>query len=182
MKKIIFVLVFLIFLSSCGTKTTTSTSLVKYEGEGFSLSIPTNWVDLTQDKTALPKPSSGDIALALASSEFQNGFSNNLLILKDELNYETSSKEFSTLNNIGATEQYSEYEEVEKKEITFADKDNSILYIFDARYNDRTPKLRFLQSAHICDGKKSFFLTIALPMNITEASRYEDIIKSFKCE
>jgi hypothetical protein len=182
-KKIIFVFLFLFILSWCSKTptSTTNTSLTKYQGDGFSLSIPSNWVNLSEDKTVLPHPSSGTIVLALASAEFQNGFSNNLLILKDDLTYTTSSKEFSTLNNVWATGQYSEYEKIEEKEIIFTDKDSSILYTFNARYNDRTPKLRFLQTAHICDGKKSFFLTIALPMNITDATRYEDIMKSFQC-
>lgn len=183
MKKILFVFIFLFLLSGCGkvSISTTNTSLTKYQWDGFSLSVPTNWINLSEDKTVLPHPSSGTIVLALASSEFQNGFSNNLLILKDDLTDTTTSKEFSALNNIWATAQYSEYEKIEEKEITFSDKDTSILYTFNARYNDRTPKLRFLQTAHICDGKKSFFLTIALPVNITDDARYEEIMKSFQC-
>lgn len=144
--------------------------------------VPINWVNLTEKEETLPSPSFWEVALAFASTDFQDGFSNNILIIKDMLNYETSSAEFSSLNNIGATGEYLEYEKVEEKEISFSDDEKSILYTFVARYNEQSPKLTFLQTAHICEGKKSFFLTIALPMNITDATRYEEIITSFACK
>jgi hypothetical protein len=146
------------------------------------MQIPANWIILDKNSRSVPSPSQGKVALAVTSSEAVNGFSNNLVILENTLNYETTSKNFSDLNNIGASEEYYSYALENNKEITFSDDEVSSLYSFTAQYSPSTPKLRFLQTGRICEKKNSFFLTIALSANITDTAKYEDILKSFECK
>jgi hypothetical protein len=56
-----------------------------------------------------------------------------------------------------------------------------MLYVFEAKYNMDTPKLKFLQTAHICSGTKAYFMTIALPTDIDDTSKYEYLLSTFNC-
>jgi hypothetical protein len=86
------------------------------------------------------------------------------------------------LNNIWAETDYLDYKKLESKEFTFADEEKSMLYIFEAKYNLDTPKLKFLQTAHICNQNKAFFLTLALPTTVIDTSKYELLLSTFACK
>jgi hypothetical protein len=86
------------------------------------------------------------------------------------------------LNNLWAETDYLEYLKLSSKEITFSDKDIGILYEFEAKYNMETQKLRFLQTAHICNETKAYLITLALPTGTTDTSRYANFISSFSCK
>jgi hypothetical protein len=103
------------------------------------------------------------------------------LILGTDLNRITTSKEYSMLNNVWARNDYLEYTELSSKEINFVDDEVSILYEFESKYNLNTPKLKFLQTAHICNGARAYFITLALPTSVSDISRYVDFIQSFRC-
>lgn len=180
MKKTFFSCITLFLLVSCGG--TTSTWLTPHETPDFTMDIPQNWVVFGEGSNAIPKPKVWEIALAVSSTESTGGFSNNLLILKETLSKETTSQRFAMLNNFGVAEDYEDYESKEEKDITFNDDEPSKLYIFTAKYNSKTPKLTFLQTARVCKGNVGFFLTIALPANITDVAKYEEILKTFACK
>jgi len=184
MFKNIFILIFIsLFLVSCWDTTTDSaTWLIKTETENISISIPSNWKIIESTKDILPKAKSWEIELAVMSENVVNGFSNNLLILSDDLNKFTTSKEFSMLNNIWAQTDYLDYTKISSKDITFTDEEVSTLYIFDAKYNLDTPKLKFLQTAHICNQNKAYFLTLAIPTTIKDTSKYEYLLSTFNCK
>jgi len=57
-----------------------------------------------------------------------------------------------------------------------------MLYIFEAKYNYDTPKLKFLQTAHICNQTDAYFFTIALSPLVRDTSKYEAFLKTFKCK
>ena len=61
------------------------------------------------------------------------------------------------LNNVGASKDYLEYTKLDSKEIIIEDEEESLLYIFEAKYNMETPKLKFLQTARVCNRKKLFY-------------------------
>lgn len=186
-KKVFWVLLLSLFLVSCGdetsevievsTKWLTETSL-----NDFSISIPSSWEVINNIDTILPKPREWNIELAVTSKEIKAWFSNNMLILSDTLKMFTTSKEFSMLNNVGASKDYLEYTKLDSKEIIFEDEEESLLYIFEAKYNMETPKLKFLQTARVCNQKKAFLFTIALSTEIKDTSKYEAFIKTFACK
>jgi hypothetical protein len=57
-----------------------------------------------------------------------------------------------------------------------------MLYEFEAKYSTKTPRLKFLQTAYVCQPKKAFFFTIAIPTSIKDTSKYEKLIASFSCK
>lgn len=93
-----FLLLFL-FLVSCSSEAV-PTGLVVYENDDFNMNVPENWIVYGQDSNLIPKPRVGEVALAISSTEVQNGFSNNLLVLKEALRTELDSQKFTTFNHL----------------------------------------------------------------------------------
>lgn len=184
-KKIFLVFTVIIFITSCW-ETTDSTNLIwwliKTETNNLFIDIPTNWTIIDDKENILPKANNADIELAVISENMVNWFANNLLILSNELETFTTSKDYSILNNVWAQVDYLDYKKLESKDFTFLDEEKSLLYIFEAKYNLDTPKLKFLQTSHICNQNKAFFLTIAIPTSIRDTSKYEYLLSTFKCK
>lgn len=187
MKNFICLLFILVSLTSCFSSTTTqdvstATWLNPYENTEFTMSLPSNWDILTNTWNVLPKPKNWEISLASSSSELKYWFSSNILVLSQKLNKQVSSLDFSILNNVWSTKEYLEYLKLESKSFDFSDWDKSNLYIFEAKYNITTPKLKFLQVWKVCGITKAYLLTIALSTDIKDTSKYEEILKTFKCK
>jgi len=155
--------------------------LIEMTTKNIKIDIPSTWKIIKDKDKLLPKIKSWEIELAVMSEKMVNWFSNNLLILWDILNEDTTSKEFSMLNNIWAQTDYLDYTNIWSKEIKFLDWDTSILYTFEAKYNLDTPKLKFLQTAHVCDKNKAYFMTLAIPTTIMDTSKYEYLLSTFNC-
>lgn len=181
MKKLFLSVFLLIFLVSCWDDTW-DTALILYENNNFSMNIPSNWKEIKKWDDILPTASVGDIELAASAENTTVWFANNLVILSTELNKLTTSTDYSMLNNLWAETDYLEYLKLWSKEISFPDWENSILYEFEAKYNYESPKLKFLQTAHICNKTKWYLITVAIPTSVTDVSRYVDFISSFSCK
>lgn len=183
-KKILLLLFSLFFLCSCWDDRDNSidSSLTLFENDKFSMSIPTNWTVIENREEVLPTPNVWEIELAITSPNSVWGFSNNLLILSDNLSKITNSKDFSMLNNIWAESDYLEYTKLSSQDITFLDWDVSIIYEFEAKYNYETPKFKFLQTAHICNQTQAYFITLALPTTTDDITKYISFISSFSCK
>lgn len=184
MLKKIFISLFLVtFIFSCwkSENLINDSWLKDITRAGYSMQIPTNWEVIEDIESILPTPRAWEIELAITSTNFENWFANNLLILSENLNRLTTSKEYSMLNNIWAETDYLEYTKLESKDIKFVDWAESIVYIFEAKYNLESPRLKFLQTANICGANKAYFMTIAIPTDVRDTSRYEYLLSSFKC-
>lgn len=90
-----------------------------------------------------------------------------------------TSKKYSELNNVQTTKKYLEYTKLKNEAILFSDSDESMLYIFEARYNTATPRMKFLQTAKVC-GTRVYLMHIALSLD-KSADTYKDILKTFEC-
>lgn len=192
LKNICLVFTLLLLVSCWGDDAVTSTGstdtsvdkrwLTLFESSDFSLWIPAAWEIVGTTNDLLPKPNNGSIELAATSLDTQNGFANNILILSQDLNKTTSSIDFSILNHIGVEREYSEYIKLDAGDITFVSGDVSKMYTFEARYNSDSPKLKFIQTAVVCSGTKWYLATIAIPVNIKDISKYENILETFSCK
>ncbi len=185
MKTFFVIFFWLWFLFSCTSQTSTlenATGLTLFENTEFSMNIPSNWSILTNSWNVIPEPKYGKIAFAATSNELKYGFSNNLLILSQKLDKNINSLDFSILNNVWSTKEYIEYTKLESKSFEFVDKEKSNLYIFEAKYNTTTPKLKFLQVGKVCSLSQAYLLTIALAIDIKDTSKYETILKTFTCK
>lgn len=181
-KKIIIISFLLTFLSSCfWSKEEIDSWLKDIVRPAFTMQLPVNWEIIEDKQSILPTPRFWEIELAVTSTVSNAWFSNNLLILSEQLDKITTPKEYSMLNNIWAETDYLEYTKLETKNITFADGNEWLLYIFETKYNLDSPRLKFLQTANICGVYNAYFMTIAIPTNIRDTSRYEYLLSTFKC-
>ena len=185
MFKKIFILIFLSFtLISCGSDEiiVESSGLELYKGEWYSISIPNNWEVMNDKNNILPEPSEGKIELSAQAPNPKWWFVNNLLVLSDNLKTFKNLSEYSMANNVWAKREYTDYLQLDNKSITFSDGTQSQLYIFEAKYNLETPKLKFLQTAYVCNPNKGYFLTIAVVPTIKNTDKYETLLSTFSCK
>lgn len=180
-KYIIFLLVFL--LSSCFSSTTNNEeSLLKEYNVGqYSIYVPSNWSVIKDTSSILPKPSVWNISLAVTSTQVVDWFSNNLLIMSNKELSNVNSYEYSHLNNLASKEEYYEYSLIEEFNTNINQNENTRVYLFEARYNQKTPKLKFIQTAVICNDNW-YVITIALANSTKDLSKYKDIFETFKCK
>ena len=195
MKKILIIFVSIFLLFSCWSSSTSKTDssskqtqktnekkgLRLYSGKDFSMQIPAAWNDLSNNKEVLPNPSVGNVELAITSANTKNWFANNLIILSQELEDKISSKDYAITNNIWAENEYLNYYSIKKDEFEFLDWEKSMIYVFKAKYAENTPILKFIQTARVCDNK-AFLLTIALPLEIKDTTKYEKMLSTFECK
>jgi len=195
MKKILIILLTTFLLFSCwedekatnddNSNKETSTKKVwlrNYPWKDFSIQIPVAWNLITKSDDIVPNPNKWKIELAVTSSETINWFANNLIILSQDLEKFTTSKNYSITNNVWAENEYLNYFKKSSKEFDFLDWEKSVIYNFEAKYSDETPILQFLQTAYVCNTNKAFFITVALPVDIKDISKYEKMIATFKCK
>ena len=181
MFKKVFILIFLsIILVSCWDEDV-NTGLTEVTWAGYSIDVPSTWEVIEDVDSILPDANVWNIELAVSSTNFISGFANNILILSDDLQRITTSKEYSMLNNIWAEKDYLNYNELSSKEMVFSDWEEWMIYEFEAKYNMDTPVLKFLQTAYICHGTKAYFMTIALPTSVDDTSKYEYLLSTFTC-
>lgn len=181
MKKLLSSLFLLAFLTSC-SGSSDNVNLTKFEGKGFSLQVPKAWTAV--EEKSLPKPKNGTIVAALTSADISNGFANNLLVLKDTLQNTNdtgmTSRKYSVVNAALTNGNYKEYAKLSDSTIKFSDNDEGLVTTFEAKYNNDTPKQKFLQAAKIC-GKDVYLMTIALAYSTSDTAKYQDILSSFEC-
>lgn len=143
------------------------------------MDIPSTWT--TIDKATLPVTKNGTIALALTSTEIVSGYSNNMSIIKEKLTEAITSKKYSVVNYALTTGAYQDFVKLEEKTIAFGDKDESNLYIFEAKYNTNTPKQKFIQTSKVCKDTV-YLITFGLGLSTPSTTKYEDLVKTFTCK
>lgn len=114
------------------------------------------------------------------SPDMKYGFSNNLIVMKDGLNSIVTSSKYSELNNLQTSRNYLEYTKLQDTEFTFSDSETSRLYVFEARYNQTTPKMKFIQVARVC-GSSVYFLHFSLSLD-KSPDNYISLLKTFQCK
>jgi hypothetical protein len=172
-----------ILLSSCFGSTDVNVNLTEFTGSGFVVQVPKTWTEVGQ--RSLPNPKEGKVVAAFTSTEITAGFANNLLILKDTLSSsadpEMNSRKYAVVNQALTTGTYKEYLKITDKKITFADAEEWLAVVFEAKYNNDTPKQKFIQSAKIC-GKDVYLMTIGLGLSNDATEKYMAIFESFSCK
>lgn len=179
----------LFFLAACSlpgtqTETTVSTDSASadttalYQTDAISMSVPKTWA---QTQTgSLPSPHHGVIVTAYTSPEVKYGFANNLLIMQDTLTNIVTSVKYSELNHLQTTKNYLEYTKLQELPLTFADDETSKVYVFEAKYNQTTPRMKFIQTARVC-GTSVYILHFSLSLEKSPAN-YIDLMKTFICK
>lgn len=150
---------------------------IVYEDEQVSLRVPKSWSGKTQN---LPTPRIGSIVTAFVSPEVKQWFANNLLIISDTLMNIMTSRRYSELNNLQTKKNYYEYASIKEEDMTFSDNEATRVYVFEAKYNETTPKLKFIQTARVC-GTKVYLLHFTLSPE-KKSDNYISLLKTFTCK
>ena len=82
---------------------------------------------------------------------------------------------------VAARDEYTDYTELGLANISFSDGEEGSVYVFEARYNDTTPNLKFVQTARVCYPERVYAMTITLPAYIREHQQYIDMLATFSC-
>lgn len=151
MKKFFLLFVFLIPLVSCGNSSSQVSGITtkEFSGSGFTIQVPEHWTS-SGNITDLPSPANGNVVLTSISPEKKYNFSNNIIIIEDVPGYIGTSVQYSEQNNLKTQGKYLEYQQLEKSDILFGDSDASKYFVFNAKYNAQTQKLKFVQTAKFC--------------------------------
>lgn len=191
MKKIASFLLSFFLLTSCfwwweaensNSSSEDSSWISTFSNDNFSVEIPSSWKEISPEN--LPAPKNSDIELALSSENFASGYANNMIVLSQEIPESSSfsSLDYAISNNIWATKEYLNYKKLDSQEFDFPDGEEGILYVFEAKYNSKTPTFKFIQTWKVCEKKSSFLLTIGVNMSIKDTSKYENLLKTVSCK
>ena len=173
-----------LFLSGCtlpGTQKESeniNANTVIFETDSISVLVPKSWSGTKLSD--IPSPRFGSVVGAYISPETKGWFSNNLVILRDTLDQIMTSKRYSELNNLQTTKNYLEYTKLKDTEFTFGDSETSRIYVFEARYNQTTPRMKFIQTARVC-GTRVYLLHFSLALD-KDATIYSKLLESFTCK
>ncbi len=171
----------LIILSACslpGTQTESTDNTILHEEKTFQMQVPKTWVAAQPQN--IPAPRHGSILLAFVSPEVKYGFSNNLIIMQDTLTSLITSKRYAELNSLQTSKNYLEYTKLQDKEFIFSDEEVSRLYVFEARYNQTSPRMKFVQTARVC-GSQVYLLHFSLALD-KSPDIYTELLKTFVCK
>ena len=146
-------------------------------GAVFTLSIPASWE--SANKHDLPTPRYGTIVGAFVSSDISAWTVENLVILRDDLDTIISSKRYADLNHVQTARNYLEYTFLGQTLLTFDDGDTAGAYTFEARYNETTPRIKYIQTAKVC-GRNVYLLNFSLALD-RDTAAYMPFLSSFHC-
>lgn len=146
-------------------------------GSRFSLSIPKQWKAVSQND--LPAPTHGMVVWAYSATDISKAIVSNLIILREELTNIITSAKYTEVNRVQAQRQYIDYTHLSTTPIKFSDWDTADVTTFEARYNEKTPKALFVQTAKVC-GVYVYLITMTLPLG-TDTSPLMPVFGSFMC-
>jgi hypothetical protein len=184
MIRIILIGVTFFLLTSCSLPGTEKEGAISeensilYEETDFSMMIPKTWSGKAIE--SLPTPRMGSVRAAFLSTDARTGYANNLVILSDTLTNLITSKRYSELNSLQTRKNYLEYVNILEENFTYTDGTESRVYVFEARYNETTPTLKFIQSARVC-GTKVYLIHFTLGRD-RKSESYIDLLKTFTCK
>lgn len=187
-----FLIVSLLLLSSCGLPFVwwdeaeipeELVSAVKtFTWSSMLIQTPTDWSEIW--KSQLWAPKTGEIILALKSPDIVDWVYKSMIILQDSLIWNLTSMQYSRNDYLVSQKKYSGFRELENTSVKYVDWEESNLFVFEAKYNPDSPRIKFVQSSRICknwEKRVVYNLTIALAPSITDIEKYKALIQSFEC-
>ena len=175
----------LILLSSCSNWITPDVDtewLTITDSEHFSIYTPSAWIDLTWDKEILPEIDWANIELVRSSNNAVSWYANNIVILWSELQTKRNSVDYTLLNFLQSARKYENITTLKSWNFVFNDWEQSSINISEIKYNSQTPAYKIIQTWRVCKENKAFFLTIGVNLDITDTTKYEDVLKTFTCK
>ena len=141
--------------------------------------VPASWTTL-DPSVELATPATGTVELAMRSAEMMNGYFNNLSVLSETLQKATRSADYARTSMILSAKQYPEFVKLRSQKVEFADGIESLISVFEAKYNLTTPKRLFVQTGRVCD-TQAYIITISVDTSVEDPAKYISLIKTFSC-
>lgn len=143
------------------------------------MNVPSNWIVVSPEN--IPTPQRGSVALAMTSTELQNGFANDIVIIKETLTERVTSLKYSIINHALSSREYTAYTDIDSQRIVYSDSEEGNTYTFEAQYSPKTPKHKFVQGAKVC-GDTVYLMTFGLGIDTENTEKYSDLIATFACQ
>lgn len=185
MKALFLIFFSFFFLYSCGNSSSPNdisfrnSGVNTATGSGFSMPVPKDWT-LSGAVIPLADGLKSRQLLSSISPEKKYNFSENIVVIEQDLNLIGSSKQYSEHNHNTKKSAYQNYSLIEAGQILFRDADDSVFYVFDAKYNNNTPKMRFIQTAKFC-GTKLYFLHATAHLG-SKGEEFLKLFRGFECK
>lgn len=141
--------------------------------------IPSDWTQ-TGTLITIPNDSKSRVVLGAVSPEKKYNFSENIMVIEQDMDAIGTSRQYSDHNFQSKKSSYHSLSLLKTDTILFADMDDSSYYVFDAKYNTQTPKIRFIQTAKFC-GTKLYFLHAATHLG-NKIDDYLALFRGFDCK
>ncbi|MBI5411798.1 hypothetical protein HZA43_01330 [Candidatus Peregrinibacteria bacterium] len=132
-------------LNRCGksdSSSSTGGTLKTYEGNGFAISMISNWKIITPAEFYAEIPR--ETMVAFTSPEATNGFFTNVNILKEDLKQAVSPIDYARANINLSAQNLTNYEKIQEVRVQLGT-EKSILHIFQARLNPAEKTIKFIQ-------------------------------------
>ncbi len=100
--------------------------------------------------------------------------------MKNTLDTIVTSTKYSEINHLQTTKNYLEYTKMRDETFEFSDSETSRLYVFEARYNETTPRMKFIQTARVC-GSSVYLIHVSLTVD-KSPDNYIELLKTFRCK
>lgn len=100
--------------------------------------------------------------------------------MSSDLESPVTSKKYAELNQLQTSRNYLEYTKMEDADITFVDDEVSRVYVFEAKYNSSSPRMKFVQTARVC-GTTVYLLHFSLALE-KDAALYTPLLRTFQCK
>ncbi len=100
--------------------------------------------------------------------------------MEDDLTGLITSKKYSEVNELQTSRNYLEYTKLQDEALIFSDDDESRVFVFEAKYNQTTPRMKFVETAKVC-GKKVYLLHFSITLD-KNPDAYKELFKSFACK
>lgn len=100
--------------------------------------------------------------------------------MKNTLDTIVTSTKYSEINHLQTTKNYLEYTKMRDEAFEFSDSETSRLYVFEARYNETTPRMKFIQVARVC-GSSVYLIHVSLTLD-KSPDNYIELLRTFRCK
>lgn len=175
----------LMTLSACGSKqapkgTTTiaGATTLPFDHQLFSMQVPANWVKIERDDVPELRQY---FLMAYASPAFDNGFSPNISVVKEDVVQIRDGEQYAKANMITASKDILDYQKLDEQPFELKNGGKplkTVLHVFEGRYRKIDPLTLFLQ-VYFVKGNTGYILTANLHYTSDDTDR-EKYVKLFQ--
>lgn len=175
MKKI-FVLLFLVICTSCGTPDATS-STKTYTGQLYNINIPTSWIEMPSNEVETRLPANN--FKVFRAGYTISGVYPKLTVFQEKLLTASDSLTYAQNNITKAPLVTQEYTKLDVRDATISGQSTKV-HIFQARPSSDSPILTFIQAYIIQDRYTGYTINVTTATSEKNYDKYVGLLTSFQ--